>query len=208
MKHFRQLTERKIVIASHNAGKVSEIADLLGFWHIECISVGELGLPEPDETGETFEENAVIKACAAATNSRMPALADDSGLAVSALDGAPGIHSARWAGPTRNFHAAMAQVEQALEAHHDRAARFICVLALVWPDGARAVFNGEVTGKLIWPPRGENGFGYDPMFLPDGENKTFGELDSGSKHIISHRARAFAKLAACCLPSTANKCDS
>lgn len=193
------------MIASHNDGKVSEITDLLNPWHIKCISAGELGLPEPDENGVTFEENAVIKAQAAATASHMPALADDSGLAVTALDDAPGVHSARWAGPTRNFNVAMARVEQALSAHSNRNARFICVLALVWPDGARVTFEGEVAGKLIWPPRGNNGFGYDPVFVPNGENKTFGELDAEKKHLISHRARAFSKLEASYLSYVFNK---
>ncbi len=190
------------MIASHNAGKVAEVADLLAPWRIACVSAEELALPEPEETGETFVDNAVLKARAAAATSQLPALADDSGLAVSALGGAPGIRSARWAGPGRNFQAAMARVEKALKDHSDRTACFICVLALAWPDGGLEVFEGQVAGTLVWPPRGRNGFGYDPMFVPEGMHETFGELEPKVKLSITHRARAFAKLSASCLPGT------
>ena len=198
----RQLAENKLVIASHNAGKVGEVADLLEPWKIECVSAEVLGLPKPEETGATFVDNAIIKAQAAASQTRLPALADDSGLAVSALGGAPGIFSARWAGPKHDFTAAMARVASALAEHEDRTAQFVCALALAWPDGKLKVFEGEVSGALVWPPRGDNGFGYDPMFVADGMRETFGELDPKIKHANSHRARAFAKLATECLSST------
>ena len=192
---------QKIVIASHNAGKVREIAELLRPLGLEVISAGELGLPEPEETGRTFEENAIIKAQAAAQASGLPALADDSGLCVDALDGAPGIHSARWGGPEKDFHKAMALVEQKLRekgaiSPEQRKAHFACVLALAWPDGEVETFHGEVHGHLVWPPRGEKGFGYDPMFVPAGHDITFGEMEPEKKHAMSHRARAFEKLLA------------
>lgn len=190
------------MIASHNAGKVAEVADLLEPWKIECVSAEVLGLPEPEETGATFVENAIIKARAAVSETRLPALADDSGLAASALGGAPGIFSARWAGPKHDFAAAMARVASALAEHEDRTARFVCALALAWPDGELEVFEGQVSGALVWPPRGDNGFGYDPMFVADGMRETFGELDPKIKHANSHRARAFAELSTACLPST------
>ncbi len=193
------------MIASHNAGKVAEVADLLAPWRIACVSAEELALPEPEETGETFVDNAILKARAAAAASQLPVLADDSGLAVSALDGAPGIHSARWAGPGRDFQAAMARVEEALKDHSDRTARFVCALALAWPDGGLEVFEGEVAGTLVWPPRGSNGFGYDPMFVADGMHETFGELEPKVKLAITHRSRAFARLAANCLPDTGRR---
>ncbi len=197
-----------LVVASHNEGKVREIRDLLSPFGLETRSAGELGLPEPEETGATFAENARLKAVAAASASGLPALADDSGLAVDALGGAPGIHTARWAGPERDFAAAMRKVEDALQAAgatgpEARRARFVCVLSLAGPDGASAEFPGEVAGTLVWPPRGTLGFGYDPVFLPDGHERTFGEMTAEEKHgwrpgapsALSHRARAFRTLA-------------
>ena len=201
----RQLTEGRLVIASHTAGKVVEFADLFKPWKIACISAGELALPEPDETGTTFNENATLKARAAASASQLPALADDSGLAVSALDGSPGIHSARWAGPKRNFGSAMERIEHALNDSEDRTATFIAALVLAWPDGWLEVFEGHVDGTLVWPPRGTNGFGYDPIFVAEGKQETFGELHAGVKHACSHRARAFTALAASCLQHTPMK---
>jgi XTP/dITP diphosphohydrolase len=195
----RRFTGERLVTASHNPGKVEEIAALLAPFGIEAVSAGALGLPEPEETGDTFEANAVLKATAAAEASGLPALADDSGLVVPALGGAPGIYSARWAGPAKDFGAAMARVHRELAAR-DRSAFFVAVLALAWPDGGIEWFRGEVAGHLVWPPRGELGFGYDPMFIPDGGSaQTFGEMDPAEKHQISHRARAFAKLAEACL---------
>ncbi|HZT87805.1 MAG TPA: RdgB/HAM1 family non-canonical purine NTP pyrophosphatase [Stellaceae bacterium] len=189
----RPLGGERLVIASHNSGKVVEIADLLAPFGIPTVSAAELGLPEPEETGDTFEANAALKARAAAETSRLPALADDSGLVVPALGGAPGIYSARWAGPARDFRIAMERVEREL-GDRDRSAHFVAVLALAWPHGALETFRGEVGGRLAWPPRGERGFGYDPIFVPDGYTITFGEMDPAKKHRISHRARAFAKL--------------
>ncbi len=186
----------RLVIASHNAGKVREIAELLADWPLEVVAAGELGLPEPEETGADFIANAALKARAAAQASRLPALADDSGLAVTALDGRPGIHSARWAGPARDFAAAMARVQEALGDNADRSAAFVCALALAWPDGRIATFEGRVEGTLVWPPRGVRGFGYDPIFQPEGETETFGEMEPARKHAMSHRARAFARLVA------------
>lgn len=184
----------RLVIASHNAGKVREIADLLAPFGIDAVSAGDLGLPEPEETGTTFAANAELKALAAAIGAELPALADDSGLVVPALDGQPGIYSARWAGPERDFGLAMAKVHEALDGKNDRAAYFVCALALAWPDGHVEVYEGRVDGAVVWPPRGERGFGYDPMFLPDGHDITFGEMEPAAKHAISHRARAFAQL--------------
>ncbi len=189
----------RVVIASHNPGKVREIAELLQPLGLEVVSAGELGLPEPVEDGETFEENAVIKARAAASGSGLVALADDSGLCVEALGGQPGIHSARWGGPEKDFAAAMRKVEEALRAAGAdtpprRKAHFACVLALAWPDGMAETFRGEVHGWLTWPPRGERGFGYDPIFIPEGHDITFGEMEPARKHAMSHRARAFARL--------------
>lgn len=189
----------RLVIASHNPGKVREIAALVGPHGVSVTSAAELGLAEPEETGATFAENAAIKAEAAARASGLPALADDSGLAVTALDGAPGIYSARWAGPSRDFGAAMQRVEDALEGETDRSAHFTCALALAWPDGETEIYEGRVDGRLIWPPRGDRGFGYDPMFLPDGHDETFGEMAAAAKHAISHRAAAFRAFAAACL---------
>lgn len=194
----RRFTESKLVIASHNRGKVREIGDLLAPFGVTTASAGDLGLPEPDETGTTFVDNALLKARAAAERSDLPALADDSGLAVRALDGAPGIYSARWAGPDGDFDAAMARVERELGDNDDRGAYFVCALALCWPDGHTEVFEGTVDGTLAWPPRGTRGFGYDPVFVPDGHGVTFGEMDPDAKHAISHRADAFRKLVASC----------
>ena len=186
----------KLVIASHNPGKVREIENLLRPLGIAVVGAAALGLIEPEETGHTFAENAVLKARAAAAAAKLPALADDSGLAVAALEGAPGIYSARWAGPTKDFSIAMRKVEEAMNGKADRRAKFVAALALAWPDGRCAVFEGEVHGTLVWPPRGSKGFGYDPMFVPDGHAITFGEMEPAKKHEMSHRARAFAELVA------------
>lgn len=184
----------KLVIASHNPGKVREIEDLLRPLGIAVVGAAALGLIEPEETGHTFAENAALKARIAAEAAKLPALADDSGLAVAALDGAPGIYSARWAGPKKDFSLAMRKVEDALRGKADRRAKFVAALALAWPDGRCEVFEGEVHGTLAWPPRGNKGFGYDPIFVPDGHAITFGEMEPAKKHEMSHRARAFAKL--------------
>ena len=194
-----KLTERRLVVASHNPGKVREIRDLLSPFKIEAIAAADLSLPEPAETGDTFAANAKLKAVAAATASGLPALADDSGLAVDVLGGAPGILSARWAGPEKDFSKAMERVEMELRAQAaggrtTRRARFVCALCLAWPDGRAEIFQGEVVGALIWPPRGKVGFGYDPVFVPDGHAQTFGEMEPERKHALSHRARAFEKL--------------
>jgi XTP/dITP diphosphohydrolase len=183
----------RLVIASHNPGKVEEIAVLLAPFGVETIAAGSLGLPEPEETGESFEANALLKAKAAAEACGLLALADDSGLVVPALSGAPGIYSARWAGPAKDFRFAMERVHREL-GEKDRSAMFVAVLALAWHDGETELFRGESPGNLTWPPRGDRGFGYDPMFVPQGGALTFGELDPAEKHRISHRARAFAKL--------------
>jgi XTP/dITP diphosphohydrolase len=208
-KH-RQITGR-LVVATHNAGKLREIRELLMPYGVEAVSAAELGLAEPEETGRSFLENARIKACAAAAASGLPALADDSGLAVDALDGAPGIHSARWAGSDRDFGRAMRMVEDKLRERgarspHERKAHFVCALCVAWPDRHVEEFEAAVDGKLVWPPRGDQGFGYDPMFLPDGHSRTFGEMSSEEKHGLpprgaglSHRARAFRRLAEACL---------
>ena len=194
----RRFRGRRIVVASHNAGKVGEIADLLAPHGIDVVSAGELGLPEPEETGTTFGENAAIKALASASASGEAALSDDSGLAVAALGGEPGIHSARWGGPRRDFGLAMQRIEDALPPDAARDASFVCALALAWPDGHIEIFEGRVDGHLVWPPRGTRGFGYDPMFVPRDGSLTFGEMEPGAKHAISHRADAFGKLAAAC----------
>jgi XTP/dITP diphosphohydrolase len=191
----------RLVIASHNPGKIAEIDALLAPYGVVTVGAGALGLPEPEETGATFEENAVLKARAAAEASGMAALADDSGLVVAALGGAPGIYSARWAGPDKDFRVAMDRVQRELgesQRPGDRRAHFVAVLALAWPDGEMTMFRGEAHGRLVWPPRGERGFGYDPIFMPDGYDETFGEMGADLKHLISHRARAFAKLVAAC----------
>jgi XTP/dITP diphosphohydrolase len=187
----------KLVIASHNPGKVVEIGALLAPYRIEAVGAAALGLPEPEETETTFKGNAELKARAAAEASGLPALADDSGLVVPALGDAPGIYSARWAGPKKDFRVAMDRVQREL-GDKPRGAHFVAVLALAWPDREIATFRGEVYGRLTWPPRGERGFGYDPIFIADGYKETFGELDPDLKHRISHRARAFAKLVEAC----------
>lgn len=194
----RRFADEWLVIATHNSGKLREIAALLSPYHVKCQSAGELGLPEPEETGASFAENALIKARAAALASGKPALADDSGLSVGALGGDPGIYSARWAGPEKNFTLAMNKVKDALAGRDNRKAAFICVLCLCWPDGHVENFEGRVEGRLTFPPRGEKGFGYDPIFIPDGHNMTFAEMDPDDKHTISHRADAFRQLVAAC----------
>ncbi len=189
---------RRLVVASHNPGKIREIAALLGPLGIGPVSAADLGLPEPEETEPTFIGNAVLKAKAAWAASGERALADDSGLEVFGLGGAPGIYSARWAGPDRDFPLAMKRVWDELRdaGAKDLTARFVCVLALIDKDGAVETFEGDVRGALVWPPRGDRGFGYDPMFVPDGFDITFGEMDPDRKHAMSHRARAFEKLVA------------
>lgn len=199
----RAFTENRLVIASHNPGKIREIEELLSPWSIMVVSASELKLPEPEETGDSFVANAKLKADAAAFGANLPALADDSGLAVDALGGAPGIYSARWGGPEKDFNAAMARVNAEIGENPDRGARFVCALALTWPDGHSEVFEGEVAGTLVWPPRGDKGFGYDPMFLADGDTGTYGEIDPAKKHENSHRARAFDKLIRACFPPAA-----
>lgn len=196
----RRFDGTRLVIASHNPGKVREIGELLSPFRIEVTSAAQHGVPEPEETGTTFRANAELKARAVAAATFLPSLADDSGLAVHALDGEPGIHSARWAGPTKDFALAMKKVEEALAAKsaRDRGAHFVCALALAWPDLHVEHFEGRVDGTLVWPPRGTRGFGYDPMFLPDGHALTFGEMEPAKKHDMSHRARAFALLVAAC----------
>ncbi len=204
MKH--KLLPGKLVIASHNAGKVREIRALLAPYGIEPVSAASLDLPEPEETGTTFAANALLKAVSSCDLSGIVALADDSGLCVEALGGEPGVYTANWAEPDddgpRNWSMAMQKVEdrlQALGQDVSRRAHFVCTLALVWPDGSDALFEGRVDGALVWPPRGARGFGYDPMFIPDGHTETFGEMDPDAKHAISHRADAFAKLVAAVL---------
>lgn len=190
--------EKRLVIASHNQGKVIEIAELLRPFAVDIVSAAALGLPEPEETGDSFIANAALKAHAASQACGLPALADDSGLAVYALGGAPGIYSARWAGESRDFAKAMARVEAELEGQSDRRARFHCALALTWPYGHEELVEGTVDGVLVWPPRGDRGFGYDPIFLPQGHDLTFGEMAPDEKHAISHRASAFRQLVARC----------
>jgi XTP/dITP diphosphohydrolase len=194
----RRFTADRLVIASHNPDKVAEIVALLAPFAVAVAGAGSLGLDEPEETGASFVDNAVIKARAAAAASGRPALADDSGLVVDALDGRPGIHSARWAGPNKDFAVAMARVEKALDGLSDRGAHFISALVLAWPDGHEECFEGRVDGRLVWPPRGNRGFGYDPMFVPDGHDLSFGEMPTQTKHGISHRAVAFRRLVAAC----------
>ena len=219
---MRRLEPGRIVIASHNQGKVREIAELLGPYGVEPVSAAELGLPEPDEIGATFIDNADLKARAAADLTGLPALADDSGLCIEALGDRPGIFSARWAlagdprvppegGPGEvegesDFGLAMRRVQESLEAagpDASRNAHFVCALALCWPDGHSEWFEGRVDGTLVWPPRGDRGFGYDPMFVPAGRDLTFGEMDPAEKHVISHRADAFRKLVDALLPTSA-----
>ncbi|MBW8752804.1 MAG: RdgB/HAM1 family non-canonical purine NTP pyrophosphatase [Sphingomonadales bacterium] len=203
---MRKLGSETLVIATHNAGKLKEIAALLAPYRVQCISAGSLGLPEPAETGKTFTENALIKARAAAESAGLPALADDSGLCVTALGGAPGVYTADWAerqwfegAPGRDWYMAMGKVEGLLceqGPEVDRSCWFACVLAVAWPDGDSAVYEGRADGSCTWPPRGTMGFGYDPVFVPQGRSETFAELDPEEKHKISHRADAFAKLVA------------
>jgi XTP/dITP diphosphohydrolase len=203
---MNKLGGQSLVIATHNAGKLKEIAALLAPYGMECISAGALGLPEPEETGTTFVENALIKARAAAEAAQLPALADDSGLSVAALGGRPGVYTADWAErqrfegpPGRDWYMAMGKVEGLLAEQGDdvdRSAWFSCVLAIAWPDGETKVYEGRVNGTLTWPPRGTLGFGYDPVFVPQGRVLTFAEIDPAEKHRISHRADAFAKLVA------------
>ena len=212
---MRKLDTRTIVVASHNEGKLREIADLIGPFGFSARSAKELGLPEPDETGTTFEENAFIKAEAAAKATGLPALSDDSGLVVDALGGQPGVYTANWAerpDGSRDFAMAMEKTETALrkagaDTPQKRTGRFVSVICLAWPDGHADYFRGEVEGTLVWPPRGQNGFGYDPMFQPQGHARTFGEMDAAEKHgwrpgmteALSHRARAFRDFAQKCL---------
>jgi XTP/dITP diphosphohydrolase len=188
----------RLVVASHNQGKVREISALLSPLGVEAVSAGTLGLPEPEETEATFTGNAALKARAAAGGSGLPALADDSGLEVFALAGAPGVYSARWAGPDKNFRTAMERVWRELQERGatDISARFVCVLALARPDGAVETFEGEARGRIVWPPRGGHGFGYDPMFVPNGHERTFGEMRHEEKLPLTHRARAFEKFVA------------
>ncbi|MEG3616985.1 RdgB/HAM1 family non-canonical purine NTP pyrophosphatase [Magnetovibrio sp. PR-2] len=196
----RKFEGGKLVIASHNPGKVREIGELLEPFGADVVSVGELGLPEPVEDGETFIDNAQIKALAAATASGHVALADDSGLCVHALGDNPGVYSARWAGPDKDFSVAMEKVETAIidAGAEDRSAHFACALTLAWPDGHTESFEGQVHGHMTWPPRGEKGFGYDPTFIPDGFETTFAEMEPQAKHAMSHRANAFKLLVAAC----------
>lgn len=201
----------KLVIATHNPGKLAEMRELLAPYGIEAVSAAELGLGEPDETGDSFHANARIKAVAAAQASRLPAFADDSGLVVDALDGAPGIYSARWAGPNKDFAGAMTRIERLLQergaaASENRRAHFVSALCVAWPDDHLEEVEARADGTLVWPPRGDAGFGYDPAFMPDGHARTFGEMTSIEKHGLpplglglSHRARAFVKLAEICL---------
>ena len=210
MPDHRRITGR-LVIATHNPGKLAEMRELLAPYGIEAISAGELDLPEPEETGDTFGTNARIKATAAANAAQLPAFADDSGLVVDALGGQPGIYSARWAGPSKDFAAAMKQIERLLQERGatepaQRTAHFVSALCVAWPDGHCEEVEARVDGTLVWPPRGTAGFGYDPAFLPDGHTRTFGEMTSLEKHGLpplglglSHRAKAFVKLAEICL---------
>ncbi|MET0137495.1 MAG: RdgB/HAM1 family non-canonical purine NTP pyrophosphatase [Sphingobium sp.] len=193
----RRLEPGRLVIASHNPGKVREIAELLGPFGIEPVSAASLDLPEPEETGTSFIANAELKAMQAADLSGLPALADDSGLCVEALNGDPGIFSARWAGPGKDFGLAMQRVWQEVSARgpdegHD--AHFVCALCVAWPDGHTESFEGRVDGGIVWPPRGDRGFGYDPFFVPAGHDISFGEMEPAAKHAMSHRAQAFAQL--------------
>jgi XTP/dITP diphosphohydrolase len=193
----RRLDPGKLVIASHNPGKVREIGELLAPHGMNVASASQLGLEEPEETEDSFIGNAELKALAAATASGLPALADDSGLCVHALGDQPGIYSARWAGEDKNFGTAMARVEETLQGigtNVPRNAFFICALSLAWPDGHVETFEGRINGTIVWPPRGERGFGYDPIFQPDGYDISFGEMDPDKKHAMSHRARAFTQL--------------
>ncbi len=190
----QRIIKSKLIIASHNEGKVNEISQLLKPFDITCVSAGEMGLPEPEENGSTFEENSRIKALSATSLSQQVSLSDDSGLCVNALGGEPGVLSARWAGSDKNFVKASELIKEKLLNKDDYRAKFVCVLTLAWPDMYSETFRGEVSGKLTFPPKGNNGFGYDPIFIPDGYNKTFGEMNNEIKDTISHRALAFSKL--------------
>ena len=201
MQRRKLSTDERLVIASHNQGKLVEIRQLVEPLGYAVAGAGELGLDEPEETGITFTENAVLKARLAAEAAQMPALADDSGLEVTALGGSPGIYSARWAGPDRDFSVAMQRVSEALLMVEslDRSCRFVCALALAWPDGHHESFVGTVEGHVVWPPRGDKGFGYDPMFQPVGHELSFAEMEPEAKHAMSHRAKAFSQLLNACL---------
>ena len=211
MKNMPRRISGQLVIATHNPGKLAEMRELLSPHGVTAISASELGLGEPEETGDSFAANAKLKAVAAAMAAKLPAFADDSGLVVDALNGAPGIYSARWAGPSKDFSAAMSRIERLLEERGarepaKRTAHFVSALCVAWPDGHLEEVEARVDGTLVWPPRGAAGFGYDPMFLPDGHDRTFGEMSSIEKHGLpplgkglSHRARAFVKLAERCL---------
>lgn len=201
MQRRKLNTDERLVIASHNQGKLVEIRQLVEPLGYSVAGADELGLDEPEETGKTFTENAVLKARLAAEAAQMPALADDSGLEVTALGGSPGIYSARWAGPDRDFSVAMQRVSEALLMVEslDRSCRFVCALALAWPDGHHESFVGTVEGHVVWPPRGDKGFGYDPMFQPVGHELSFAEMEPEAKHAMSHRARAFSQLLNACL---------
>jgi XTP/dITP diphosphohydrolase len=194
----RRFDGEQLILASHNRGKLKEFDALLSGLGVKVLSAADLGLDEPEETGSTFVDNALLKARAAMLATGLPALADDSGLSVHALGGDPGIFSARWAGPDKDFAAAMVRVNTALGTSSDRSAAFIAVLALVWPDGSHHVVEGRVGGLLCWPPRGTGGFGYDPMFMPDGNALTFAEMSADQKRALSHRARALEMLKADC----------
>ena len=195
----RRLSPGRLVIATHNPGKVVEMGELLAPFGMDLVSAGELGLPEPEETETTFRGNAALKALAAARASGLPALADDSGLCIDALGGDPGLLSARWAGPGKDFGLAMTRVRDLMPAGAPDTAHFICALCLAWPDGHTEDFEGRVDGRIVWPPRGHNGFGYDPIFLMDGKTQTYGEMPRAEKEADNHRARAFRQLVAACL---------
>jgi XTP/dITP diphosphohydrolase len=201
----RRFDGSELVIASHNAGKVREIGELLEPFAISVTSAGALGLPEPEETGATFAENAALKAHASVAGSGLPALADDSGFSVAALNGAPGIHAARFAqrdDGERDYAWAMEQLHEASRDAGNDLAWFTCALALAWPDGHAEIFEGRVAGTLVWPPRGDRGFGYDPMFVPEGYSETFGEMIPSAKHDMSHRAIAFRAMIKACFSET------
>ena len=197
----RQFDGNTLLVASHNEGKVTEIKDLLKNLRIQVVSARNLGLAEPEETGATFRENAELKAGLASQAANLPALADDSGLAIEALGGEPGIFSARWGGESRDFNLAMEKVEKRLAGNKNRSAAFICALSLSWPDGHFETFEGRVNGSVCWPPRGKSGFGYDPIFIASGMDLTFGEINPALKHSISHRADAFRQLSDACFDS-------
>ncbi|MEA1938342.1 MAG: RdgB/HAM1 family non-canonical purine NTP pyrophosphatase [Pseudomonadota bacterium] len=200
MMSVRRFTGSTLVVATHNTNKLVEIRSILDGRVIKIVSAKDLNLPEPEETGTSFAENAALKALAAAVASGLPSLADDSGLAVAALNGAPGIHSARWAGDERDFMAAMSQVHERIGNNPDRSAAFVCAMALAFPDGHVELAEGRVDGEIVWPPRGSGGFGYDPIFQPVGRTHTFGEMTPEEKRAISHRARALAAMLERCFP--------